>query len=159
MRGGGDRRLTQRVRTTGSRTAGQARWLERQLRQPAEVRLLVSSIQVVADDHHWEHWSNFPHERTRLLHLLRETRAGGVIALLGYPLYDLTSSGMNMSHPLNNADPARRRVVPEAIFENNFGLVRIDWSARDPALALEIVTVDGRTALRHPFRLSELQPP
>jgi alkaline phosphatase D len=155
--------------------ATQWRWLERQLRQPAEVRLLVSSIQVVADDHHWEHWSNLPHERTRLLRLLRETRAGGVIALsgdrhhaelcvlksalLGYPLYDLTSSGMNMSHPLNGADPGRRRVVPEAVFENNFGLVRIDWSARDPALALEIVTLDGRTALRHPFRLSELQPP
>ncbi len=38
MRGGGDRRLTQRVRTTRSRTAGQARWLERQLNDPYVLR-------------------------------------------------------------------------------------------------------------------------
>ena len=61
----------------------QWRWLAEQLRVPAEVRLLVSSIQVVAEDHGWEKWMNFPHERERLFKLIRETGAEGVIILSG----------------------------------------------------------------------------
>ena len=44
----------------------QWKWLEEQLQVPAEVRLIGSSIQVVAEDHGWEKWTNFPHERERL---------------------------------------------------------------------------------------------
>ena len=58
-------------------------WLEEQLRTPAEVRLIASSIQVVAEDHGWEKWMNFPHERERLYRLIRETRAEGVVFLSG----------------------------------------------------------------------------
>jgi alkaline phosphatase D len=87
--------------------ADQWRWLEQQLRTPAELRLLVSSIQVVAEDHPFEKWANFPRERDRLFQLLRDTQAEGVIVLsgnrllaelsemdagLGYPLFDLTAA-------------------------------------------------------------------
>ena len=47
--------------------AAQWQWLEAQLRQPAEVRLLVSSIQVLAEGHRWERWGNLPAERERLV--------------------------------------------------------------------------------------------
>jgi hypothetical protein len=50
------------------------------LRQPADVRVIVSSIQVLPDDHRFEKWGNFPAERRRLLALIRAT--GGVPALL-----------------------------------------------------------------------------
>jgi len=90
----------------------QWRWLAEQLKVPAEIRLVVSSIQVVAEDHGWEKWMNFPHERARLFKLLHETGAEGVILLsgdrhlaelsmidagAGYPIYDLTSSGLNQA--------------------------------------------------------------
>jgi alkaline phosphatase D len=99
----------------------QWRWLEACLRQPAQVRLLVSSIQVVADDHRFEKWGNFPHERRRLFQLIRATRAAGLVILSGdrhsgelsvldparepdgaaldpgYPLHDLTSSALTKS--------------------------------------------------------------
>lgn len=102
-------------------------WLEQVLREPADLRLLVSSIQVVADDHRWEKWGNFPAERRRLFRLLRETGANGVVILSGdrhsgelslldparephpdftapgYPLYDLTSSALTQSRPTNFA--------------------------------------------------------
>ena len=55
--------------------AEQWKWLEGQLKQPAEVRLLVSSIQVIADEHPFEKWANFPKERDRLYDLIR--RHGG----------------------------------------------------------------------------------
>ena len=48
-------------------------WLAEQLKVPAEIHLLVSSIQVVAEDHGWEKWMNFPHERERLFRLIRDT--------------------------------------------------------------------------------------
>ncbi len=50
-------------------------WLEEQLRKPAEVRLIVSSIQVVAEDHGWEKWMNLPLQRERLYRLIKETKA------------------------------------------------------------------------------------
>src|SRR5262249_8359183 len=61
----------------------QWKWLEEQLRVPARVRLLVSSIQVVAEDHGHEKWANLPHERERLFKLLKDTRAAGVVLLSG----------------------------------------------------------------------------
>ncbi|HEY2910601.1 MAG TPA: alkaline phosphatase D family protein, partial [Gemmataceae bacterium] len=51
--------------------AEQWAWLAGELKKPAEVRLLVSSIQVVADEHAFEKWGNFPKERDRLYQLLR----------------------------------------------------------------------------------------
>ena len=41
-------------------------WLEEQLRQPAELRLLVSTVQVIAQGHGWERWGLIPAELRRL---------------------------------------------------------------------------------------------
>jgi alkaline phosphatase D len=59
--------------------AAQWAWLEAELRKPAEIRLLVSSVQVLADGHGKERWGNLPRERDRLLKLIEETKAKGVI--------------------------------------------------------------------------------
>src|SRR5205814_8880957 len=90
----------------------QWQWLEEQLKVPAKVRLLVSSIQMVAEDHGHEKWMNMPHERERFYKLLKDSGASGLIVLsgdrhlaelslmdagIGYPLYDLTSSGLNQA--------------------------------------------------------------
>jgi len=88
----------------------QWQWLEAQLRVPAELHIIVSSIQVIAEDHGGEKWANFPHERERLFRLIRDTGAGGVLFISGDMhnaelsrmdtgegslAYDLTSSGLN----------------------------------------------------------------
>ena len=54
-------------------------WLSDQLSRPAELRLLISSIQVLAQDHGWERWMTLPHERTKLFNLIRSTGAEGVL--------------------------------------------------------------------------------
>ena len=61
--------------------AEQWRWLEDQLKQPAELRLLISSIQLIADEHPHEKWANLPLERDRLYKLLRDTKVTGVVVL------------------------------------------------------------------------------
>ena len=102
----------------------QWRWLAEQLRVPAEVRLIASSIQVVAEDHGWEKWMNFPHGLERLFRLIRDSGADGVILLsgdrhlaelsmmdagVGYPIYDLTSSGLNQAARAWKPNPSRAR--------------------------------------------------
>jgi alkaline phosphatase D len=182
-------------RDTNATLLGEAQWtwLEQQLRKPAELRLLVSSIQVIGQDHNWEKWMNFPHERARLYRLIHDTGARSLIvltgdrhhaelnvmrsALVGYPLYDLTSSGLNMTHDALVYEPSRHRVGRTIVKENNFGVVDVDWSEHDPLVTLEIRSVSvappvepaparpefrdagSRVLIRQEIRLSELQPP
>lgn len=129
----------------------QWRWLEEQLRQPAELRLVFSSIQVLAEGHGWERWGNFPLERARLLKLL--ARANGVVLLSGdrhigaiyresaglpYPLYEVTASGF--THPWGAASEPGPNRVGELFTEQHYGSVEIDWRSGDVQLALR----DGR---------------
>src|SRR5690606_1111102 len=124
---------------------------EEQLRQPAEVRLLVSSIQVVAEDHRGEKWMNFPLERERLFKLIRDTKANGVVILsgdrhlaelsvmdggVGYPIFDLTSSGLNRGRKeWRYPEPERHRVQYMNVGDN-FGVIEIDWE-KSPRVSLQ----------------------
>jgi alkaline phosphatase D len=148
-------------------------WLQRQLRVPAKLRLLCSSIQLVAEDHGWEKWGNFPHERERLSKLLRDTKAAGVVILsgdrhlaelsqmdagAGYPLYDLTSSGLNQGHKGWRKLEVNRHRVATMNQGDNFGLVAIDWDRPDPLVSLQIRDVTGDITIQEKVALSWLQP-
>jgi alkaline phosphatase D len=147
-------------------------WLEQQLKVPAELRLIGSSIQFVAEDHPYEKWANIPRERDRFLKLVRGTGANGVVILsgdrhlselavldgpLGYPLYDITSSGMNQANKFfRKVETNRHRLAIQDVGDN-FGLVCIDWSKPDPLISLEIHDTDGDVMIRQKFPLSRLQ--
>lgn len=123
----------------------QWRWLEKELRESdAQIHLIGSGIQVLAEEHRFEKWANFPAERERLLRLLADTRAPGVIFLsgdrhiaeisviedprIGYPVFDVTSSGLTHTSP-RRTEPNRHRSGPLA-FDLNYGLVIADWQAQ-----------------------------
>lgn len=135
----------------------QWQWLERQLREPADLRLLVSSVQVVAEGHGWERWGNFPLERARLYRAIAQAGAEGVVFLSGdrhvgapyaqlqgvpYPLYELTSSGI--THPWAGAAEAGPNRIGALFTEPHYGLVEVDWAARTVLLQLK----DLRGAVR-----------
>ncbi len=153
--------------------ATQWEWLEIQLRQSAEVRLIVSSIQFVAEFAGCESWANFPREKEKFLAVLARTRAAGVLFVsgdrhwsefskmpgpLGYPLYDFTSSGMTQRHPRGTPTPNKYRVQPATFHEANVGHLQIDWEAPDPVLTIKIVGADGTVPLQRVVKLGELQP-
>ena len=131
--------------------------MEKTLKEPAEIRVIASSIQVVSTTHGWETWGNFPKERQRFLDLLKKTKANGVIVLSGdrhsaeisklegilpYPLFDVTASAMNQSlRPDNEENPHR---IGDRYFKENFGLLRIDWSKPSPQVTLEIRDLAGK---------------
>lgn len=144
-------------------------WLEGELRRPAELRLIVSSLQLVAEEQPYEKWANMPRQRERLLRLL--ARTGGTIVLsgdrhfaelsvipaarYGMPIYDLTSSGLNRSWP-GGARMANRFRSGESIAVYNSGLILVRWDA-DPLVTMEIRGEGGATLLRRAVRLSELR--
>ncbi len=154
----------------------QWRWLKRQLLKPAELRLIVSSIQVLASEHRFEKWMNFPRERRRLLELLKETQAEGVILLSGdrhhaelsrldqpdfYPLYDLTSSGLNKSRPRppdsDHRPPEPNRYRMGRTFRgHHYGMVDVDWAQPDPLIQLNIIDQQGQTPITQTVPLSTL---
>ncbi len=149
----------------------QWRWLEQQLREPATVRILVSSSQLIPDNHCWEKWANAPAERDRLLHLIGETRANGLVVLSGdrhmaeisrmehpnlhYPLYEITSSGLNYAFP-TAGEPNRFRTTPANFRQDNFGMVVIDWEPA-PRILLQVFGPQGELALQESIPLSLLQ--
>jgi alkaline phosphatase D len=129
--------------------ATQWAWLAQELRKPAEIRLLVSSIQVLAEGHGWERWGNFPLERQKLFDTIRDSGAKGVVLLSGdrhigalyretpaglYPLYETTSSGLNKAFR-GAKEPGPNRLG--ALYAlPNFGVVEIDWTGRKLLTAL-----------------------
>ena len=152
--------------------AAQWHWLEAQLKVPAELRVVVSSIQFVSEFSGAEAWANLPHEKLRMLDLLRATNASGVLFLsgdrhwcelsrmegpLGYPLYDLTASALTEKHPRGTPSENRYRATPTTYHDVNVGHLHIDWTAADPKLTLKIVDVAGEPQIEHALRLSELQ--
>jgi alkaline phosphatase D len=132
-------------------------WLEQQLKQPAEIRLVVSSTQVVADQKAMDEWGNYPLERKRLLDLLGQSTTGNTIILSGNvhfteiskirigdgKLIDFTSSGLTHSNPGYAAAENPYRVAGP-YDDLNFGLLEIDWDAQpEPAIQLKAMDKDG----------------
>jgi alkaline phosphatase D len=144
-------------------------WLAAMLQRPAEIRIILSSIQVASIEHGWEHWGQFPAERARLLKTIRDSEAAGVIVVSGdrhsaeisripagddalpYPLYDLTASSLNEplgSNRDDKQDESNRYRIGKRFHGANFGTIDIEWGTADdgglPAVTLAIHDVDGK---------------
>jgi alkaline phosphatase D len=153
----------------------QWKWLEEQLKVPADLRIIGSSVQFVADDQPWEKWGNFPLEQQRFYKLIKQTKASGIFIISGdrhraeisrsnraipYPLWDITSSSLNSpSKPDTQDEPNRYRVGQHNFVDSNFGLLTFDWAAADPALTMEIRDTKGKVVLSHDVKLSSLRFP
>lgn len=145
----------------------QWRWLEDRLAQPADLRILASSLQVVSDFPGWEAWINFAHDHERLIDAIRRKKANGLFCISGdthyaeisrldlnvpYPLWDFTSSGLTEVWPVL---PPNARRVGEAYRAQNFGLIDIDWKAKSVAVSIRDVT--GAEQLRQSLKFADLR--
>ncbi|MEM9123896.1 MAG: alkaline phosphatase D family protein, partial [Pseudomonadota bacterium] len=141
-------------------------WLEAQLRQPAELRIIASGIQVLAEGHGFERWGALPRERARLLRLIDETGAGGVVFLSGdrqvaahyrseearVPLYEATSSGLNRTVP--SAQERGPHQLGDVYGGENFGLLTIDWV--EGTVLLDVRRTDGTLVRQTGVTLAKL---
>ena len=136
-------------------------WLEEQLRRPADLRLLVSTVQVLAQGHGWERWGLIPSELRRLHALVAATAAEGVVILsgdrhaggvyrlaagatgVGYDLVEVTASSLTHSYrttapdePAGGEEAACGVREGPLVRENHFGTVEVDWASRQLTLGL-----------------------
>ncbi|MDZ4842433.1 MAG: alkaline phosphatase D family protein [Hyphomicrobium aestuarii] len=130
----------------------QWRWLESQLAQPADVRIIVSSIQVLAEGHGFERWGNLPNERARLLRLVERT-AGRTVFVSGDrhygAFYDLalpsnaTLNAPDVSAPGTKVSPPDRTIVEMTASAMNMASGRPAQDARMAPLVSDIVGSDN----------------
>lgn len=143
-------------------------WLADQLAEPADLRLIVSSIQVLAEGHGFEAWRTMPLERDRLFRLINESGAQGVVFVSGdrhsaglyrrddvasYPLYEITSSALNMASSRENTEPGPNR-LGRMYSAENYGVIGIDWE--QDQLSLEIRDMDGDAVRQESISLSAI---
>lgn len=188
--------------------AEQWRWFESQLaNSSAQIHIIASGIQIIPDDkdpavnfysggtHRIETWGRFPNSRKRLFELLGRYETQGAIFLsgdihyaelslmkcskVGYPVYELTSSGMthswgNSYSEVHSSWPipkfiwrwyfdniiqewfiGRRFRVPGKVFTLfNFGLIDIDWSKN--IMTLQIRGEDPRQGFAYRINMADL---
>ena len=144
--------------------ADQWEWLEATLAEPADLRIVASSIQLLADGHHFEKWGLFANERTRLIDLLMQSEQP-VIVLSGdrhhaeinemrrdgRRLLELTASSLNKpGRWKNEVNPYR---IGDKYHEANVGLIELEWADAGLAgVSLQIVTDRGVTIIQHDVR-------
>ncbi len=156
--------------TTGT-FLGEAQWawLAEQLDKPADFRILVSSQQVIADQHCFEKWGNFPNERLRLFTLIRESGVKNIVLLSGdrhlgeisrlpadYPggagfdLYEVTSSPLSARSGFGWGETNDYRVNTDNLRESQFGV--LDLTPRpgegESSLAVSMHLLDAEGQVR-----------
>lgn len=128
-------------------------WLKSELsNSTADINIIGSGIQVIAKEHGFEKWSNFPTSRNRLLKLIGETSPSNTLIISGdrhiaelsamevdglnYPLYDFTASGL--THTWSEVwEEANQYRIGELIIKRNYGVIEIDWEAEEADLLVK----------------------
>jgi alkaline phosphatase D len=139
-------------------------WLASVLQEPADLRLLVSSVQVLADGHGLEAWRQLPRSQSRLYDTIARSGAEGVILVSGdrhlsalyrqegitdYPLYELTASSLNRS-VRDESDEMSSNQLGAAYAKENFGEIDIDWERG----TLRLTVLDSNAEIVREQRIS-----
>jgi alkaline phosphatase D len=151
----------------------QWKFLETELQQPADVRIIASSIQVVADLHGFECWALFPRRRKQLYDLIAQVGAKGVLFVSGdrhhgsinrtdkrtlYPLTDFTASAVNMPSRLSPNSTivveASNTRIGDGYGSVNFGILNLDWHQK--RVNLDLIGAEGTKVLSHTVPFSEI---
>jgi len=132
-------------------------WLEKELTgSDAQIHIIGTGIQVIAEEHAYEKWSNFPTARKRLFDLLEKTKPNRPVFISGdrhiaeiskielpnleHPVYDITSSGLTHSYEkiLEKGEVNQHRVGDKLTGLKNFGVFKIDWESEPIKVIAEI---------------------
>ncbi|KAM6543432.1 hypothetical protein CsatB_007879 [Cannabis sativa] len=176
-------------------------WLEKELNStPSAITIIGSSIQVISNISattgplfYMESWGRFPKERERLFKVIADSKRDGVIfisgdvhfgeitrfdcAATGYPLYDITSSGLTQAventvpsvlHLLIRfvawLTPTTMRVIDRncrykscTFGQPNFGAIEIDWATTPVTVRSEIRDRSGQPVASVNISLSDLK--
>ncbi|NOS91480.1 MAG: alkaline phosphatase family protein [Cyclobacteriaceae bacterium] len=131
----------------------QWQWLSEEL-SDASVGLFIinSSIQVIAAEHRFEKWANFPAARKRFLDVIAASKKRVVIVSgdrhiaefskielpgMKYPLIDFTSSGITHTWSESWVELNKYR-VGDLVIQKTFGLLKINWTGKEPKVTMQV---------------------
>ena len=143
----------------------QWRWLSQKLKEEADIRFLVSSIQVIPDQHGWEKWGNFPKEKLKLFKLLNQEHLDNIVLISGdrhfgaiykslinkdSMIYEITAS--SLTNPFRGQEPPDPKRLGPIFGDVNFGTAMINWESKE--LTLRIIGLKGKTKLQQIINLN-----
>ena len=138
-------------------------WLSNKLDEDADIRIIVSSIQIIAEGHGFEKWGNLPREKRKLYELIDkknikdmiflsgDRHAGGIyneITETGIRLYEITSSSLNLPGAAwvtkykgkeRPPEPGSNRINSMYLWEN-YGFIEFT----DDAIHLSLKDINGK---------------
>ena len=123
-------------------------WLENELKSDFDFLFIFSSIQIIAKDHRFEKWSNFPIERAKLFELLEQfndktilfsgdRHRAGIYRKNG--IIEVTSSSMNK--PGSSFNETDSYLIGKTYPQENYGVVEI----LENTIHINIKDIKGKT--------------
>ncbi len=117
----------------------QWQWLKEKLNEDSNIKIILSSLQILSLGHGWESWDKLPLERERLFNLIDESNVSNLFIFSGdrhrggfyrfktddnNDIYEFTSSSLNLPIPFNTEEKGPLR-IGSTYRKANFGVVRI----------------------------------
>ena len=123
-------------------------WLENELKSDFDFLFIFSSIQIIAKDHRFEKWSNFPNERAKLFELLEQfndktilfsgdRHRAGIYRKNG--IIEVTSSSMNK--PGSSFNETDSYLIGKTYPQENYGVLEI----LENTIHIKIKDIKGNT--------------
>jgi alkaline phosphatase D len=123
-------------------------WLENELKSDFDFLFIFSSIQIIAKDHRFEKWNNFPNERTKLFKLLDQfndktilfsgdRHRAGIYRKNG--IIEVTSSSMNK--PGSSFTETDSYLIGKTYPQENYGVLDI----LENTIHIKIKDIKGNT--------------
>ena len=123
-------------------------WLENELKSDFDFLFIFSSIQIIAKDHRFEKWSNFPNERVKLFKLIEQfndktilfsgdRHRAGIYRKNG--IIELTSSSMNK--PGSSFSETDSYLIGKTYPQENYGVLEI----LENSIHIKIKDIKGNT--------------
>ena len=123
-------------------------WLENELKSDFDFLFIFSSIQIIAKDHRFEKWSNFPIERAKLFELLEQfndktilfsgdRHRAGIYGKNG--IIEVTSSSMNK--PGSSFSETDSYLIGKTYPQENYGVLEI----LENTIHIKIKDIKGNT--------------
>lgn len=152
-------------------------WLEKELSDhSSQITFLGTSTQIVGRDHFHDKWADFPKAEKRLFELIKKSGIKNLVILagdrhfgeisrytdapVGYPLYEITSSGL--THYKNRfwqdlfSLQNNRYSLTGPFYNLNYGILDVDFNKGQ--IMAYICNKNGNIQLKQEILLKDLQP-
>ena len=132
----------------------QWKWLKDKLTVESDIKIIISSLQILSLGHGWESWDKFPLQREKLFKLIDESNLSNLFILSGdrhrggfykfktvgnNNIYEFTSSSLNLPIPFNAEEEGPLR-IGSTYRKANFGVVRLF----EDEVVMELISNSGK---------------